>query len=76
MAAAQLLLGWFWTWCFNWAAAKQACRWQLKYIKSLLTMDIPWYDANEPAGLAARLQGDIAAPRSDGKQMKRHEGNP
>ncbi|CAK9035219.1 unnamed protein product [Durusdinium trenchii] len=60
-AGSQFLLAWFWSWCFAWSAAKQACRWQMKFIKSLVTMDIPWYDEHEPAGIAARLQGDITA---------------
>ncbi|CAJ1358452.1 unnamed protein product [Effrenium voratum] len=61
LAMAQFLLGWAWNWLLGWAAAKQAFRWQIKYLKSLLSLDVPWYDAHEPAGLAARLEGEIAS---------------
>lgn len=61
LAVAQFLLAWWWQWAMHWSAAKQASRWHIKFIKQLMTLDVPWYDANDSAGLAARLQADIGA---------------
>lgn len=60
LAIAQFLLAWGWQTALMWASANQALRWQLLFLKSVLSLDISWFDNNEPAGLAAKLEMDIA----------------
>ena len=36
----------------------------VRYLKSVFTLDVTWFDLNEAAGLAAKLEGDIAAVHS------------
>ncbi|CAJ1399824.1 unnamed protein product [Effrenium voratum] len=64
LALVQFLLAFLWQTCLMWAAGQQALRWQLRYLKSVFTLDVTWFDLNEAAGLAAKLEGDIAAVHS------------
>ncbi|CAE7892623.1 osm1, partial [Symbiodinium microadriaticum] len=50
LAAVQFLFAFGWQTCLAWAAAKQV----------LFCLDVSWYDEHEPAGVAARLETDIA----------------
>eukprot|EP00913_Durusdinium_trenchii_P018726 g17596.t1 len=56
LALAQFLTAWAWQTCLMWASSNQALRWQLLFLKS----DITWFDTHQPAGLAAKLEMDIA----------------
>eukprot|EP00434_Breviolum_minutum_P038387 symbB.v1.2.034049.t2/scaffold4326.1/size41202/4 len=60
LAIAQFLLAWGWQTSLMWAAANQALRWQLLFLRSVLSLDISWFDTHEPAGLAAKLELEIA----------------
>ena len=71
-AIGQFLSAWAWQTCLMWASSNQALRWQLLFLKSaprrstlgrsveVLSLDITWFDTHEPAGLAAKLEADIA----------------
>ncbi|CAE7173775.1 ABCB1 [Symbiodinium microadriaticum] len=60
LAAAQFVLNFSWQSCLAWAAAKQAYRWHRGFLEVLFCLDVSWYDENEPAGTASRLEADVA----------------
>ena len=60
LAGAQFTFAFGWQTCLSWAASKQANRWHRGFMEALLTLDVAWYDENEPAGVAAKLETDIA----------------
>ena len=49
-----------WQTCLAWAAAKQAHRWHRCFLEAFLSQDISWYDENETAGMASKLEADVA----------------
>jgi len=60
LAAVQFVFAFGWQTCLAWAAAKQALRWHRGFLEVLFRLDVSWYDEHEPAGVAARLETDIA----------------
>ena len=60
LAAIQFLLAFGWQLCLAWAAARQANRWHCSFVASILSLDVSWYDEHDPAGVAAKLETDIA----------------
>jgi len=60
LAAIQFLFAFGWQTCLAWSAAKQALRWHRSFLEVLFCLDVSWYDEHEPAGVAARLETDIA----------------
>ena len=60
LAVLQFVFAFGWQTCLAWAAAKQAIRWHKGFLEVLFCLDVSWFDEHEPAGVAARLETDIA----------------
>ena len=60
LAAIQFVLAFSWQSCLAWASANQANRWHRTFMENLLSLDVSWYDEHEPAGVAAKLEADVA----------------
>ncbi|OLP86924.1 Multidrug resistance protein 1 [Symbiodinium microadriaticum] len=60
LAVIQFCFAFGWQTCLAWAAAKQAHRWHRCFLEAFLSQDISWYDENEPAGMASKLEADVA----------------
>ncbi|CAE7460723.1 Abcb5 [Symbiodinium sp. CCMP2592] len=60
LAVIQFCFAFAWQTCLAWAAAKQAHRWHRRLLEAFLSRDIAWYDENEPAGMASKLEADVA----------------
>ncbi|CAE7376068.1 Multidrug resistance protein 1A [Symbiodinium microadriaticum] len=60
LAIMQFFFAFGWQTCLSWAAAKQARRWHRSFLAALLSQDVCWYDDHEPAGMATKLEGDVA----------------
>eukprot|EP00439_Symbiodinium_sp_Y106_P074825 s1368_g14.t1 len=50
LALSVFLLAFLWQTLLMLAASQQALRWQVRYLKSLLSLDITWFDESDAAG--------------------------
>ena len=60
LAVIQFCFAFGWQTCLAWAAAKQAHRWHRRFLEAFLSRDVSWYDENEPAGMASKIEADVA----------------